>query len=66
MGIKAQKKALALELVSKELYHLVAILHDYAGSLIFMKWKKSNIIIIFQKQNGNNFTLLIIFIVEKS
>ena len=26
-----------LELVSKELNHLAAILHDYAGSLIFMK-----------------------------
>ena len=31
------KKALALELVSKELYHLAAILQHYARSLIFMK-----------------------------
>ena len=30
-------KAMDLELVSKELNHLSAILHDYAGGLIFMK-----------------------------
>ena len=29
-----------LELVSKELNHLAAILHVYAGGLIFMKLKK--------------------------
>ena len=45
-----------LELVSKELNHLAAILHVYAGGL--------NFIIIFQKENGNTFTLLIIFIVK--
>ena len=51
-----------LELVSKELNHLAAILHVYASGLNFMKWKK--IVIIFQKENGNTFTLLIIFIVK--
>ena len=30
-------KEVTLELVSKELYHLAAILQHYAGSLIFMK-----------------------------
>ena len=50
-----------LELVSKELNHLAAILHVYAGGLNFMK-KKKKIVIIFQKENGNTFTLLIIFI----
>ena len=51
-----------LELVSKELNHLAALLHVYAGGLIFMK-KKINVI-IFQKENGITFTLLIIFIVK--
>ena len=51
-----------LELVSKELNHLAAILHVYAGGLNFMKKKK--IVIIFQNENGNTFTLFIIFIVK--
>ena len=42
-----QKLSSKLELVSKELNHLRAILHVYAGRLIFMKQKKN--IIIFQK-----------------
>ena len=42
-----------LELVSKELNNLAAILHVYARSLI-----------IFQKEKGNTFTLLIIFLVK--
>ena len=42
-----------LELVSKELNHLVAILHVYARGLIF-----------FQKENGNTVALLVIFIVK--
>ena len=46
-----------IELVSKELNHLAAILHVYAGGLNFF-------VIIFQKENGNTFTLLIIFIVK--
>ena len=37
-----------VELVSKELNHLVAILHVYAGGLNFMKYFFF-IIIIFQK-----------------
>ena len=41
---------LLLDLVSKELNHLAAILHAYAGGLNSMKWKK---IIIFQKENWN-------------
>ena len=32
-----QEEAQDLELVSKELNHLAAILHVYAGGLIFMK-----------------------------
>ena len=43
-----------IELVSKELNHLAAILHVYAGGFV----------IIFQKENGNTFTLLIIFTVK--
>jgi hypothetical protein len=35
-------------LVSKELNHLAAILHVYAGGLIFMNQKKNNV--IFQKK----------------
>ena len=54
---------LKVELVSKELNHLAAILHVYAGGLNFMKSKKK-IVIIFQKENGNTFTVLIIFIVK--
>ena len=50
-----------IELVSKGLNHLAAILHVYAGGLIFMKN-----IIIFQKEKGNTFTLLIIFFIVKS
>ena len=53
-----------LELVSKELNHLAAILHDYAGNLNFMKQKKIKFVFIFQKENGNTFTLFIIFIVK--
>ena len=49
--------------MSKELNHLAAILHVYAGGLNFMKLKKK-FVIIFQKENGNTFTLLIIFIVK--
>ena len=54
-----------IELVSKELNHLAAILHVYAGGLNFMKKKKKKkIVIIFQKENGNTSTLLIIFLVK--
>ena len=49
--------------MSKELNHLVAILHVYAGGVEFYEVKK-NFVILFQKENGNNFTLLIIFIVK--
>ena len=48
--------------MTKELNHWAAILHVYAGGLNFMKQKKN--IIIFQKENGNTFTLFIIFIVK--
>ena len=53
-----------LELVSKELNQLAAILHVYAGGLIFYEVKEIFFVIIFQKENGNTFTLLIIFIVK--
>ena len=58
------QKLVGLELVSKELNHLAAILHVYASGLNFMKLKKKNFVIIFQKENGNTFTLFIIFIVK--
>ena len=53
-----------LELVSEELNHLAAILHVYAGGLIFMKKKKKKLYCIFQKENGNTLTLLIITLVK--
>ena len=40
---------------------MAAILHVYARGLIFMKEKKK---CIFQKENGNTFTLSIIIIVK--
>ena len=52
-----------LELVSMEVNHLAANLRVYAGDLNFMKLNKS-FGIIFQKENGNTFTLFIIFIVK--
>ena len=55
--------ALILELVSKELNHLAAMLHVYARDLNFIKYFFFYVI-IFQKENGNTFTLLIIFIVK--
>ena len=43
----------------------MAILHVYAGGVEFYEVKKKkNFVIIFQKENGNSFTLLIIFIVK--
>jgi hypothetical protein len=51
-----------VELVSKELNHLEAILHVYAMSLIYEVCNKK--CIIFQKEKGNTFTLLIIFTVK--
>ena len=53
---------LEIELVSKELNHLAAILHVFAG--VWILWSKKKIVIIFQKENGNTFTLFIIFIVK--
>ena len=44
-----------MELVSKKLNHLAAILHVYAGVWILRSKKK--IVIIFQKENENTFTL---------
>ena len=48
-----------IELVSKELNYLVAILYVYAGGLNFMKYF---FFIIFQKENGNTFTHFISFL----
>ena len=45
--------------MSKELNHMAAILHVYAGGLNFMKYF---FFIIFEKEDGNAFTLLIILI----
>ena len=47
--------------MSKELNHFAAILHVYA--VVWFLWSKK-IVIIFQKENGNTFTLFIIFIVK--
>ena len=48
--------------MSKELNHLAAILHVYAGGFVFYEVKKN--VTIFRKENGNTFTLLIIFIIK--
>jgi hypothetical protein len=47
--------------VSKEFNHLVTILQNSARGFDFCEVKKN--IITFQKEKGNTFTLLIIFIV---
>ena len=52
---------IGLDVVSKELNHLATIWHVYAG--VWISWSKKKVI-IFQKENGNTFTLLIIFIVK--
>ena len=49
--------------MSKELNHLAAILHVYAGGFEFYEVKKK-FVIISQKENGNTFKILIIFIVK--
>ena len=41
----------------KELNHLAAILHVYAGGFEFNEVKKKIFVIIFQNENGNTFTL---------
>ena len=51
-----------LELVSKELNHMAPISMFLRGVSKFMKKKK--IVTIFQKENGNTLTLLIICIVK--
>jgi hypothetical protein len=59
--------ALDIELVSKTLNHLAAILQHYARSLIFTGldlYEVKKVTIIFQKEKGNTCTLLIIFIVK--
>ena len=47
-------------LVSKEFNHLAAILHVYARGLNFMKY--FFFLSFLEKEDGNTFTLLIIFI----
>ena len=44
-----QQYGACLELVSKELNHLAAILHVYAGGLNFMKQKKK-MLLFFKKK----------------
>ena len=51
-----------LSTVHSELNHLAAILHVYAGGLIYIYEVKKNI--IFQKEKVNTFKLLIIFVVK--
>ena len=57
---KVKSQQYNLELVSKELNHLAAILG------VWFLWSKTKNIIIFQKERGNAnaFTLLILFIVK--
>ena len=52
-----------LELVSKELNHLAAILHVNAG-FDFYEAKEFFLNSFFGKEKGDTFTLLIIFIVK--
>ena len=52
-----------VELVSKELNHLAAIFACLGRGFEIYEVKKE-FVIIFQKENGNTFTLLIIFIVK--
>ena len=61
LQVKGLKQPLLLELVSKELNHLVAILHFLCREVDFYEVKKN--INIFQKEKGNTFTLFFIFIV---
>ena len=51
--------------MSKEINHLAAILHVYTGGLNSIEIKKK-FVIIFQEENGNTFTFLIIFIVKRA
>jgi len=47
----------------KELNHLAAIWHVYAGrGFEFYEVKNKKNVIIFQRENGNTFTLFIIFL----
>ena len=55
---------LKLELVSKELNHLGTILHVFAGVWFLWSKKICFFVIIFQKEKGNTFTLLIFFKVK--
>jgi len=49
----------------KELNHLAAIWHVYAGrGFEFYEVKNKKNVIIFQRENGNTFTLFIIFFVK--
>ena len=59
--IISSSKLTCQELVSKELNHMAAILHVYFG---FDFYEVEFFFIIFQKEKGNTFTLLIIFIVK--
>ena len=63
LRICSRQKLMAwfLELVSKELNHLAAILHVYAG--VWILWSKKNCY-YFSKRKRNTFTLLVIFIVK--
>jgi len=53
--------------VPKELNHLAAIWHVYAGrGFEFYEVKNKKNVIIFQRENGNTFTLFYHFFCEKS
>ena len=58
------QKETDLELVSKELNHLAAMLHVYAGGLILMKYKKNLLLFFKKKREIHTFTLFIIIIVK--
>ena len=57
-------QAVCLEFVTCRVELLRAILHVYSGGFDFYEVTKKIYIIIFQKENGNTFTLLVIIIVK--
>ena len=64
MGIKTQKKSFGSRFSVQGVVSLGGHFARLCREFDLYEVKKSNIIIIFQKENGNNFTLFIIFIVK--
>ena len=64
--IKDMNEADQVELVSKELNHLVAILHVYAGGFEFYEVKKNFFLLLFFKRKWKYFYTFYHFCSEKS